>query len=247
MRCKKDQQDFWRDRDWGTLNWWHSFSIPFKWMNLATLPICKGISIFATGERAPLDCSFSFCRIWSWWLCCHPGLVTLFVHFSFSLAGFMCLCDRPDCQQVGGVCKPLLLPQWGANGGLSSSLQCPAVPVRDYHSLSGDDYQCYLFFFIIIQWLWWKVTQHTMTLVLGVHNRAGNTDTNRQSHFTYSVNFARLLLRISRLILCLITRKVVAIDEIVIHPSYDPSGYQYDIALLKVSFFNFSRHIGTIT
>ena len=79
-----------------------------------------------------------------------------------------------------------------------------------------------------------------MTLILGVHNRAGNTDTNRQSHFTYSVNFARLF---SRLILCLIIRRVVAIDEIVIHPSYDPSGYPYDIALVKVSFFNFSRHI----
>jgi len=52
------------------------------------------------------------------------------------------------------------------------------------------------------------VTQRTMTLVLGVHNRAGNTDTNR---------------------------KVVAIDEIVIHPSYDPSGYPYDIALLKLA------------
>ena len=29
---------------------------------------------------------------------------------------------------------------------------------------------------------------------------------------------------------------MVAIDEIVIHPSYDPSGYPYDIALLKVLF-----------
>ena len=73
MRCKKDQQDCRRGRDWGSLNWGHSFSIPFKWMNLATLPICR----ITTGERVPLDCSFSFCRIWSWWLCCHPGLVTL--------------------------------------------------------------------------------------------------------------------------------------------------------------------------
>ena len=67
------------------INWWHSFLIPFKWMNLATLPICR----ITTGERVPLDCSFSFCRIWSWWLCCHPGLVTLFVHLSFSLTGFI--------------------------------------------------------------------------------------------------------------------------------------------------------------
>ena len=48
-------------------------SIPFKWMNLATLPICR----ITTGERVPLDCSFSFCRIWSWRLCCHHGLATL--------------------------------------------------------------------------------------------------------------------------------------------------------------------------
>ena len=190
MRCKKDQQDCRRGRDWGTLNWWHSFSIPFKWMNLASLPICR----ITAGERVPLDCSFSFCRIWSWWLCCHPGLVTLLsiylslllvlliVHdfcvwfhrcvvtlvilvqlslciilFLFCPMFFMCWkinqilkklsrlwvlgfvgivstyacrscsdgwwwwwwCDCPDCQQVGGVCKPLFLPWWGANGGSS--------------------------------------------------------------------------------------------------------------------------------
>jgi len=52
------------------------------------------------------------------------------------------------------------------------------------------------------------VTEYTMSLVLGVHDRVGNTDTNR---------------------------KVLTIEEIVIHPSYDHSGYSFDIALLKLS------------
>jgi len=52
------------------------------------------------------------------------------------------------------------------------------------------------------------VTNDTMSLVLGVHDRTGNTDTNR---------------------------KVLRIEEIVIHPSYSPSGNSFDIALLKIS------------
>jgi secreted trypsin-like serine protease len=52
------------------------------------------------------------------------------------------------------------------------------------------------------------VTKDTMSLVLGVHDRAGTTDTNRQ---------------------------VLTIAEIVLHPSYSPSGSSHDIALLKIS------------
>jgi len=47
-----------------------------------------------------------------------------------------------------------------------------------------------------------------MSLVLGVHDRTGTTDTNRQ---------------------------VLTIAEIVIHPNYDHSGSSSDIALLKLS------------
>jgi len=57
------------------------------------------------------------------------------------------------------------------------------------------------------------VTKDTMSLVLGVHDRTGNTDTNR---------------------------KVLRIEEIVFHPSYFPdypcwSNQSFDIALLKIS------------
>merc|ERR1719220_75877 len=52
------------------------------------------------------------------------------------------------------------------------------------------------------------VTKDTMSLVLGVHDRTGTTDTNRQ---------------------------VLTIAEIVLHPSYNPSGSSHDIALLKIS------------
>merc|ERR1711936_924830 len=52
------------------------------------------------------------------------------------------------------------------------------------------------------------VTMDTMSLVLGVHDRTGTTDTNRQ---------------------------VLTIEEIVLHPSYNPSGSSHDIALLKIS------------
>jgi hypothetical protein len=47
-----------------------------------------------------------------------------------------------------------------------------------------------------------------MSLVLGVHDRTGTTDTNRQ---------------------------VLTIAEIVLHPSYTFSGSSHDIALLKIS------------
>merc|ERR1719432_624550 len=53
-----------------------------------------------------------------------------------------------------------------------------------------------------------EVTKDTMSLVLGVHDRTGTTDTNRQ---------------------------VLTIAEIVLHPSYNPSGSSHDIALLKIS------------
>jgi len=52
------------------------------------------------------------------------------------------------------------------------------------------------------------VTKDTMSLVLGVHDRTGTTDTNRQ---------------------------VLTIAEIVLHPSYTFSGSSHDIALLKIS------------
>merc|ERR1712181_196149 len=52
------------------------------------------------------------------------------------------------------------------------------------------------------------VTNDAMSLVLGVHDRTGNTDTNR---------------------------KVLRIEEIVIHPSYSSSSNSFDIALLKIS------------
>jgi secreted trypsin-like serine protease len=53
-----------------------------------------------------------------------------------------------------------------------------------------------------------EVTKDTMSLVLGVHDRTGTTDTNRQ---------------------------VLTIAEIVLHPSYTFSGSSNDIALLKIS------------
>jgi len=53
-----------------------------------------------------------------------------------------------------------------------------------------------------------EVTKDTMSLVLGVHDRTGTTDTNRQ---------------------------VLTIAEIVLHPSYTFSGSSHDIALLKIS------------
>jgi len=52
------------------------------------------------------------------------------------------------------------------------------------------------------------VTKDTMSLVLGVHDRTGTTDTNR---------------------------KVLTIEEIVLHPSYNHANSMNDIALLKLS------------
>merc|ERR1712223_2013754 len=53
-----------------------------------------------------------------------------------------------------------------------------------------------------------SVYADTMSLVLGVHDRTGGTDTNR---------------------------KVLAIEEIILHPSYVYTGNSYDIALFKLA------------